>query len=349
MTIVKPKDLNEGDASTEDNILIQMKNYDGLNLYILPEDSEIWWSSQSGDNDRRVDVVDFNEWQVTKKHPDFIEITLDNDVVIKALGIGVIVFTNLTTEFSFQGTTQTISGNRDEPRQINDGDWWVSSDDKWSLDANGSLTAESTARISIFYNERGDEQWLHHLVKQTNEDLRLAGTHIERLARALRLGYWTKVDTGIEQMRRDMFVASAERGALGQHARALNLERKPDEKDSRFRVRIFGEIKRKIGGSTRDDVINFVEAIVNAQTGEVTVDENKDSDTGEYNPGYYEVDVSMSALKREFDEDEYTEVLDKVEDILDRVTGAGINPVVRVIDGAVYDTDDYDSGGIYGT
>lgn len=128
-------------------------------------------------------------------------------------------------------------------------------------------------------------------------------------------------------------------------AGTLDLPRFTNEGDAAYLLRIKGEVRRRIGGSSTSDVIDFINLVVGGgiTSSDITITENTDESTGAYRAGYYTVSINTSLLlSKGFTSAQIPDALQQIEDILNETAAAGVEAKVLLGGGAEWDTDVYD-------
>lgn len=173
-------------------------------------------------------------------------------------------------------------------------------------------------------------------------------SHNWKLLKSVDEGYWSQIRQNVDDFRDQMFPKNMTGGTLDRYARMFGLLRKKDESDAAFRIRIQGEIKKRIGGPEPENILQFVENFLNAEPGDVEIFENFTA-SGNREDAHFRVVFSTELLDSLGFEEPYTDEIEDIEKILDRVAGAGIQAEVTLISGSSWDTATYDSDDVYGT
>lgn len=191
------------------------------------------------------------------------------------------------------------------------------------------------------------EKMLGHL---TDPYTSAPGTNLYKLFDAIQAGYWQGVNDTMDDMREQMFVATMTGKNLDEWARAINLLRRTGEGDAEYRIRIYGAIRRLIGGTNGDSIGEFVEAILGAPPGSVQVLNNCEQD-GSFCPAKFAVQFDFSLLSTlGFTEDQFGDIIATIDAVLTRNSAAGVKGEVLVQGGAQWDTAVWDAAGdIFGS
>lgn len=168
-----------------------------------------------------------------------------------------------------------------------------------------------------------------------------------RIAATFDNGYWSQIRENIDDFRTQMFPKNMTGGVLDRYARTFGMLRKQDESDASFRIRVQGEIKKRIGGPEPDAILQFVESFLDADPGDVTIIENKDTND-QFQNAFFRIIFSTELLGDLGFESPFTDEIDQIEQIIDRVAGAGVQTKVTLLTADEWDNTNWDEG-IYGS
>lgn len=342
MTIINFSELLVGQSSTTDEIAIYLEAWGGMTFRVQPASGQLRWSSHGKNRIANLDA--FSYWRVTAKDEQSCELQLDNDVIINVYASGIIRFRNLDDQLVF---IATATQEDDAYTSVIDANgWYVTSTDEWSLSGN-RLSTEPNAVTSVFFTEREDlPGWFENLNWLADEDLRIGGSPNEKLARAVRMGMWAQHDRDKAMVLQQMQLETMTIENLTRWAQAaFRMRPRVGESRGAFLIRVKGEIAVRLAPCTYDAILQFVADALGLEPGNVVIARNLTSG-GATEHAYFRVDVNTDIIQN-VEPDEVAQVVADVEAIITRMAGAGIQGVVNVVGGAVYDTGVYD-GGTYG-
>lgn len=168
-------------------------------------------------------------------------------------------------------------------------------------------------------------------------------TNLAKFFQALYDGYWAKAVADLDEIRTQMHLPTMTGDNLDRWAKVVRLQRGVDEADNEFRIRIYGATRRLFGGVSPDSIIEFAEAVLGAEPGDITIVENIDPDLGTYRAGYYTLEFSFSLLSQlGFDEVDFPDIVATLNEVLQQVSAAGVFGEVTTLGGAIWDTDTWD-------
>lgn len=180
------------------------------------------------------------------------------------------------------------------------------------------------------------------------------GSNNYKLATAAYLGIWKDIADTIADFRTLSHPSTSRGSALDTWGvTTLNKQREPGHSDAEYLLSLKGEVRRRIGGGTVADVIEFVDLVIGGGIGpgDVTITQNTDPDTGDYQPAFYTVSINTSLLiSKGFSAAQIPDALSQIESILNETAAAGVEAKVILEGGGVWDTDVWDgAGAIYGS
>lgn len=180
----------------------------------------------------------------------------------------------------------------------------------------------------------------------------VSGGNTNKLLDAIAEGAWDVLRADIVTQRANLAPTTMNHGRLNRWAHdTLGLGAR--ETHAKHLLFVKGEFRRRVGGSSLDDIARFISVVVGTSVGpgDVTITENEDPTTGAYRPAYYTVEINTALfLGAGFTADEIPDALQDIEDILNQTAAAGVEADVIITGGALYDSGDaFDSGEVYAT
>lgn len=191
------------------------------------------------------------------------------------------------------------------------------------------------------------------LARLTSPYPKESGTNNYRLADAIYTGYFSHVKADLDSLRLELLmgdattIASLERLQEGW----LDMPPKPGEALEAYRIRLLGEVARRIiVDPTPDEVLSALLYVIGGTGSDIVLTENVHAD-GTWEPAYARFTVDLARLAvLGFEESEFAAILDDLETIAQRIMPAGVGAEVDSQGGAVYDGSDvFDGDDVYGS
>lgn len=172
-------------------------------------------------------------------------------------------------------------------------------------------------------------------------------THL--LLQVFQEGYWQRIIDNITILRRETVRENKTGQVLDNYAKYLNMQREEDETDAKFRIRIKGEERVRFGGTSFEEIHDFVVRLIQGNDADVKLFENIDNNDA-YKDAFLRVELNADRLiDLGFPSDDLTPAKNDIEDLVSRTSAGGINVEVIILSGADYDTAKYDTAGdLYG-
>lgn len=174
-------------------------------------------------------------------------------------------------------------------------------------------------------------------------------TNVAKLMQGFVDGFWADTAETISDIRTNLHLPTMEGGVLDKWARVVNLERRLNETDAEYRIRISGAIRRRFAGTDANSIIEFAAAAIGADADDILYRENNSNNP--YVPAQFTIEFDLAILGGlGFNPSEYQAVVDLLDEVLTDMSAAGVKGNVVPAGGAEYDTDDYDQpGDVYGS
>jgi hypothetical protein len=157
-------------------------------------------------------------------------------------------------------------------------------------------------------------------------------------------GLWAYWEEDRDIVQRDILPATAIGPALDRHARAFLVTRNSGEIDASLRLRLYGEIRKRLGLTQPDKILEFLAAALQLDASTLTLVENTDATTGKYRPAYYYITFDAVALVNlGWTSDQVLAAVAVLNNILAAASAAGVKGEILILAGAEWDTDFWDA------
>jgi hypothetical protein len=172
------------------------------------------------------------------------------------------------------------------------------------------------------------------------------GSNNRKIAQMLHAAYWDDLNAAVADARLQGVPKTMTGGTLTQFAKPY-VDRRAGESDTSLRIRLAGFLQRQIGPPTPDTIVAFVEQILQATPGQVTIVENHvgGDASAPYEPAAFHIVFSFSLLDAlGIHPSAYQDYIDSINESLDFLAAAGVNGIARIGGGGIWDTATWDGG-----
>lgn len=168
-----------------------------------------------------------------------------------------------------------------------------------------------------------------------------ADSNLYKLCRVFAQHYWDEIEEGFGDLRTQMIHDNKTGGTLDNFAEFWGLGRKVDESDTALRLRVQSEMQKRIGGTTPNDILRFLEKQLGVASEDLAITENEDPTSGNYKKAQFYVTVLNDDIP-----DDITQA--DMGRLMDRLAAAGVKAEIKITteaewDTATWDEDDYGS------
>lgn len=337
----------EGDFSTSATITLETRKF---TVVYDPTTGVMTMTTKPGGIARTVTFVSTNKWTLTTLRPQYAVITLTGTAGSKTIEIyhlGVVRFTGQAVARFQTAPASLLDADDAWPylTEVED-NWWVASDERVTVDTSGNLTPTSNSScVGIFYSANGGEgYWSRCVATKEKTDLIVPGSNISKYLRAVRFAHWMDAERDMDvEFPKQRYVSTATGGSLELHGKGLvGLPRVSGQSDENYRIEIYGEIQRRRGRNTINDIIRAAAAIIQGEPEDIVITRNVDPGDGSYRSAYLEVAISLTRLEELGFTAPFTAILDRIELAVSRAVAAGVELKVIETAGGVWDTAVYD-------